>query len=60
MHDLNTVIAKYYLSDELFIGQVEEVIDILTERLAERFQYSQAVNRANHIIAKYYLDIVEV
>jgi len=48
--------AKYYLPDELFVGQVEEVIDMLTDELAKRFPLIQAVNKANHIIAKYYLN----
>jgi hypothetical protein len=57
MQDLNVIIAKYYLRNELFAGQVEEVIDMLTERLAERLPHIQAVNKANHLIAKYYLNI---
>ncbi|MFQ6068855.1 MAG: hypothetical protein ACE5KD_04840 [Candidatus Bathyarchaeia archaeon] len=59
MQDLNVIMAKYYLPNELFVGQVEEVIDMLTERLAERFPYNQAVNKANYIVAKYYLNITE-
>ena len=59
MHDLNVIMAKYYLPNELFIGQIEEVIDMLTKRLAERFPHNQAVNKANHIVAKYYLNIAE-
>ena len=57
MQDLNVIMAKYYLPNELFVGQVEEVIDMLTERLAERLPYNQAVNKANHIVAKYYLNV---
>ena len=57
MQDLNVIFAKYYLPNELFVGQVEEVIDMLTERLAERFPHNQAVNKANHIVAKYYLNV---
>ena len=57
--DLNTIIAKYYLPDKLFVFQVEELIDMLTEYLAERFPHIQAVNKANHFVAKYYLNISE-
>lgn len=57
--DLNPIIAKYYLTDELFVFQVEEFIDMLTEYLAERFPHIQAVNKANHFVAKYYLNIAE-
>ena len=56
MRHLNVLMAKYYLPDELFVGQVEEVIDMLTDELAKRFPLIQAVNKANHIIAKYYLN----
>ena len=56
MRHLNVLMAKYYLPDELFVGQVEEVIDMLTEELAKRFPFIKAVNKANHIIAKYYLN----
>ena len=56
MRHLNVLMAKYYLPDELFVGQVEEVIDMLTEELAKRFSLIQALNKANHIIAKYYLN----
>ncbi len=56
MRHLNVLIGKYYLPDELFVGQVEEVIDMLTEELSKRFPLTQAVNKANHIIAKYYLN----
>ena len=59
MQDLNVIIAKYYLPNELPVGQVEEVISMLTERFAERFPHIQAVNKANHIIARYYLNIAE-
>ncbi len=59
MQDLNLIMAKYYSPNELFVGQVEEIIDMLTERLAERFPRIQAVNKANHIVAKYYLNIPE-
>jgi len=57
VRDLNVLIAKYYLPDELFAGQVEETIDMLTERLAERLPHADAVNKANLIIVKYYLNI---
>jgi hypothetical protein len=56
MRNLNVLIAKYYLPDELFVGQVEEVIDMLTDELSKRFPLIQAANKANHIIAKYYLN----
>lgn len=59
MEDLNVIIAKYYLPNELFVGQVDEVVDMLTERLTERFPRIQAVNKANQIVAKYYLNIAE-
>ena len=59
MKDLEVVIAKYYFPDELFVGQVLEIINLLTERLAERFPHEQAANRANLIVAKYYLNISE-
>lgn len=58
-HDLNAIIAKYYLTDRLFVFQIEELIDILTEYLAERFPHTQAVNKANYFVAKYYLNIAE-
>jgi len=59
MKDLEIIIAKYYFPDELFVGQVKEVIDLLTERLAGRFLHDQAVNKANQFVAKYYLNIAE-
>lgn len=59
MQDLDVIIAKYYLPDELFVCQVEEVINMLTEQLAERLPHIQAVNKANHILAKFYLNIAE-
>ena len=54
MKNLEVIIAKYYLPDELFVGQVKEIIDLLTERLAELFPQDQAVSKANQILAKYY------
>lgn len=51
------LIARYYVPNELLVGQVEETIDMLTEQLAERFPFLQAVTHANHIAAKYYLSI---
>jgi hypothetical protein len=57
IRDLNVTIAKYYLPDELFVGQVEEIINMLTEKLANRFPNVEAVNKANLIIARYYLNI---
>lgn len=59
MKELEVIIAKYYFPNELFIGQVEEIIDLLTERLAERLPYDQAVNKANQILTKYFLNIAE-
>ena len=59
MKDLEVIIAKYYFPNELFVGQVEEIIDLLIERLARRFPYDQAVSKANQIVEKYYLDITE-
>jgi hypothetical protein len=55
MQDLNLIVAKYYLPNALFVGQVEEIIDMLTERLTQRFSHDQAVTKANHLVAKYYL-----
>lgn len=55
--DLSVLIAKYYLPNELLVDQVEEVIDMLTEELAQRFSPIQAVNKANSFIAKYYLNL---
>jgi len=43
----------------LFVGQVEEIINLLIERLAERFPHDQAVNKANQILSKYFLNIAE-
>ena len=59
MKDLKVIIAKYYFPNELFVGQVEEIINLLIERLAERFPHDQAVNQANQILTKYYLNITE-
>lgn len=59
MQDLNMIIAKYYLPEELFVCQIEEVLDMLTECLARRLPHIQAVNKANHIVAKYYLNVAE-
>ena len=54
MKNLEVIIAKYYLPDELFVGQVREIIDLLTERLAELYPQGQAANKASQILAKYY------
>jgi len=59
MKDLEVIIAKYYFPNELFVGQVEEIINLLIGRLAGRFPHDQAVNKANQIVAKYYLNIAE-
>jgi len=59
MKDLDVIIAKYYFPDELFVGQVEEIINLLIERLAGRFPYAQAVNKTKQILEKYYLNIAE-
>ena len=54
MKNLEVIIAKYYLPDELFVGQVREIIDLLTEKLDEFYPHDQAVNKASQILAKYY------
>jgi hypothetical protein len=58
MKDLDAIIAKYYFPDELFVGQVNEIIQMLTERLAERLPYTLAVRKANAILTKYYFNRV--
>ncbi len=55
MKDLDVIIAKYYFPDELFVGQVEEVVNLLAEGLGRRYSPDQAVNKANQIVTKYYL-----
>ncbi|UCD39461.1 MAG: hypothetical protein JSV87_03345 [Candidatus Bathyarchaeota archaeon] len=55
--DLNTMIAKYYLADQLFVFQVEELLDLLTRHLTVRFPHHRAVNKANYLVAKYYLNM---
>ena len=60
MKDLEIIVAKYYFPNELFVGQVKQIIDLLTERLAKRFPYVQAASKANQILEKYYLNITEV
>ncbi|UCB59947.1 MAG: hypothetical protein JSW72_07485 [Candidatus Bathyarchaeota archaeon] len=55
MKDLDVIIAKYYFPDELFVGQVEEVVNLLAEGLSKLYSPDQAVNKANQIVAKYYL-----
>jgi len=59
MKDLEVIIAKYYFPNELFVGQVKEIIKLLTEGLAGHFPHDQAVSKANLIVAKYYLNISE-
>jgi len=59
MKDIDAIIARYYCPNELFVGQVGEIIDMLTERLTGRFSHGQAVSKANQIVAKYYLTIAE-
>ena len=59
MKDLGVIIAKYYFPNELFVGQVEEIINLLTETLARRLPHDQAVKKANRILTKYYLNITE-
>ena len=59
MKDIEVIIAKYYFPNELFVGQVEEIINLLTERLAEHFPRDQAVKKANQILTKYYWNIPE-
>jgi hypothetical protein len=56
MKNLEVIIAKYYFPDELFVGQVREIINLLTERLAEHYSQDQAVDKANQILEKYYLN----
>jgi len=56
MENLEVIIAKYYFPDELFVGQVREIINLLTESLAGHYPHDQAVNKANQILAKYYLN----
>ena len=55
MKDLEVIIAKYYMPDELFVGQVKEISHLLTERLAAHLPYDQAVGKVDQILAKYYL-----
>ena len=59
MKDLEVIIAKYYFPNELFVGQVKEIIRLLTERLNRHFSYDQAVNKANQILTKYYFYTTE-
>ena len=54
MKNLEVIIAKYYLPDELFIGQVREIIELLTERLTEFYPQDQAMIKASEVLAKYY------
>ena len=56
MKNLEAIIAKYYFPNELFVSQVTEIIDLLTERLAWYFPHDQAVDKANDIVTKYYLN----
>ncbi|UCH32445.1 MAG: hypothetical protein JSV05_03445 [Candidatus Bathyarchaeota archaeon] len=56
MKNLEVIIAKYYFPDELFVGQVKEIVRRLTERLAERLPYDQAVHKAHQFVEKYYLN----
>ena len=56
MKDLDVIIAKYYFPDELFVGQVNEIIQLLTAKLAERLPYTMAVRKANDILTKYYFN----
>ena len=59
MKDLGVIIAKYYFPNELFVGQVEEIINLLTETLARRLLHDQAVEKANQILTKYYFNVPE-
>ncbi|UCG37467.1 MAG: hypothetical protein JSV64_04140 [Candidatus Bathyarchaeota archaeon] len=59
MTDLEIIIAKYYFPNELFVGQVEEIIALLTERYATHFPLDQAVNKANRFVLMYYLGAKE-
>ncbi len=56
MKDLEIIMAKYYFPDELFVGQVKEIIKLLTRSLARRFPQEYAEDQAHKIIAKYYLN----
>ncbi|UCE96775.1 MAG: hypothetical protein JSV51_04080 [Candidatus Bathyarchaeota archaeon] len=58
MKDLEVIIAKYYFPNELFVGQVEEIINMLTESLARHFSHEQAVIKASQIVTKYYLPFI--
>ncbi|NIV44822.1 hypothetical protein GWN49_08130 [Candidatus Bathyarchaeota archaeon] len=55
MPDFNQIVAKYYMPNQLFVGQVEAIIDLLTEQLAQQCSHVEAVTKANHLVAKYYL-----
>ncbi|MGD8566146.1 MAG: hypothetical protein PVF96_07340 [Candidatus Bathyarchaeota archaeon] len=56
MKNLEVIIAKYYLPNELVVGQVQEIIDLLTEQLTRSYPHDQAVSKTNEILAKYYLN----
>ena len=56
MKNLEVIIAKYYFPNELFVGQVREIIHLLTEQLTGRYPHDQAVSKANEILVKYYLN----
>jgi hypothetical protein len=54
MEYLEFIIAKYYLPNELFIGQVEEIMNLLIEKFAKRLTFVQAVDKAAHFLEEYY------
>jgi hypothetical protein len=56
MNDLEVIIAKYYFPDELFVGQVQEILQLLTEKLAAQLPYPLAVHKANEILTKHYFN----
>lgn len=56
MRNLDVIIAKYYFPDELFVGQVREIISLLTKALTEHYPEDQAVDKAHQILERYYLN----
>lgn len=56
MNNLEVIIAKYYFPDELFVGQVQEIIKLLTAKLADRLPYPLAIRKANEILTKHYFN----
>jgi hypothetical protein len=56
MNDLELIIAKYYFPDELFVGQVQEIIKLLTAKLADQLPHPLAIRKANEILTKHYFN----